>query len=217
MSRVSNKVKVWVGLSLLVALVAFSVPLGVAASGRWPIPDDISEGVEPKAIGPEVELASGTNNGVDWRLLANESDQGICVTLEHTGGPRDGGGGGCGFDLPGRVVGVNETGVPAANMAVVSGPTVTDVEQVTLILHNGKVINLPTKAAPAELDRELNFYVAVIPESSPEASVRTVVGLNALDGVIGQVDLPTPPHMAPGGNPTLDRDSGNAEENVHSH
>lgn len=69
--KLSSRAKLWVGLTLAGALLAFSVPFASGASNLFqvfPAPDDLPEGVEPVATGQKAAIASGETSDLDWRL-----------------------------------------------------------------------------------------------------------------------------------------------------
>lgn len=196
--RVSYRVRLWIMLTLAAVVLASIVPLAVGAVGQFPAPDDVTH--EPVQKGSEVLISSGKTAGLDWRLSAYESDQGLCVDLNHTGA-QNSRGGGCGFGLSGEqgIEGDNAFGVAnyfvnSEDVTFIYGPTVKGVERVAVTLHNGQTINLPTKAAPSSLGNTFNFYVTTLKGNK---AIKDVAAKNSQGATIDHVALPRPNEHMP--------------------
>lgn len=176
-------------------LLAFLTPLAVGAADLFSaVPEEVrDEPWEPNQTGPETAVVAGqTSSGKDWRVVAYESDQGLCVNIDYES-PSGANGGGCGFDIedrPGtaddRAAGVVTSIDGSVNTTFVYGPAAAGVDRVEVTTKNGKVLELPTKAAPANLGSNASFFATSVPG---EAYVDTVVAKNARGEVMGRQKL----------------------------
>lgn len=175
-----SRIIVWASLTFVAALTAFGVPLVSDATGILPDKMDDPEmvAVEPKPQGPEVLVASGTTpEGIEYRLTAYQSNEGICVNFTRSDVPELESGS-CGFGLRGENNGPVNSGDRSMGPAIeggpdgpwfVYGPATPDVQRVEITLKNGRVVNVPAKAAAAkeeaaaELGGEFRYFVATIP------------------------------------------------------
>lgn len=92
--------RIWIGTTVVVTLgLVLVVGSQLGAFSFFPTPE---EGREPTAVGPEVEIASGSVSGQLWTLSAFNSDMGVCVHVD-VQGTVNAQGGGCGFGVAGEV------------------------------------------------------------------------------------------------------------------
>lgn len=168
---------------LLVAVGVVGSPLAIGAvdripflASRFPPPSDVPAGVEPVPTGQEFVIASGSVDGVKWTYSVYETDRGLCTSLN----TRNSSGGSCGIDLS-RPLGVSTSTFTQKGLTFVDGVAKENVERVELVLEDGRVLKVPTESAPAELDRDLRFFVISVPEGT---SVDEVVAKNARGEVV---------------------------------
>jgi integrase-like protein len=82
LSHKSNRLRFAVGLTLTLALgIAVGASVAVATGVGRPTPNDVID--EPQQTGPDVTVAAGTTPGGDpWKLIAYESNQGLCLEVQ---------------------------------------------------------------------------------------------------------------------------------------
>ncbi len=168
-------------LLLFVPLTALLILGGIGVADiRWPLPDDIPEGVEPQPLGPEVLIAEGDG----WRVLANKSDQGLCLHIETDKAK----GGGCGFGVPAPfAIGYSETVLPQTNTSFINGPTRKDISLVKLVFYNRRPLRT---SVIWRREFDVNFYAAQLP---PGVLLRAVVGYDRHGQVVERVESPPSP------------------------
>jgi hypothetical protein len=136
----------------------------------------------PHPTGPDVVIASGVS-GVAWRIVATQTDQGLCLFLLHEWNGDRHGAGGCGvgsdiYGYPGTtprgygadgdrlhwVEGGSGGGFSAGlNRRIVSGVAARQVASVELVLADGRRLSAHLVERPEGIDLPLNFWWAVLP------------------------------------------------------
>lgn len=170
-------------LATATALVLLGVPAIALAPymeswiNSWKGPD------VPVATAPDVVIANGVN-GVSWKIVATETDQGLCLfTVDTYGGDRRGTGGcGWGTDIVGYpsasphgygadgdrlhwVEGSNGSGYSAGlTRRIVEGVAGTDVATVELVLADGQTMDAHFVEKPDGISAPVNFWWAVLPK-----------------------------------------------------
>lgn len=171
-----------VAVALLVTVLAVGVPYALGQT-VWGPPDDVTG--EPVLSGTAVKVASGSNFGLTWSLYAQQSDVGVCLDLQHSGYEMNGGGGGCGFNVPGEnVIGVVETKFSGGSF--IYGPVTTAVSTVKLLLSDDTTIVLQDAAIYTSPNSDVAYYLKGV------ASTAVLVQATALDAdgnVLQVIDL----------------------------
>lgn len=173
MLKVSRKIKLWAGLTLIASLLGFTVSFAVAAANR-PTPDDIPAGVEPIVTGPKAVVASGkTPSGSSYSITAYQSNKGLCVDLESSTMPGLVSGS-CGFGLEGEKGVAGDRAVSTISETLgsadtfVYGPTVPGAERVTIVMESGRTFSVPTRASSRVFgNSRFDFYVTTVPARMP--------------------------------------------------
>ncbi|MDP8956391.1 MAG: hypothetical protein M3N24_05465 [Actinomycetota bacterium] len=175
------------------ALIVVVIGAGTAVStGKWrvwPNPDDVRDGVEPVRVGPELTLAEGTINGVDWRVTAFGETRGdVCMHFETIRWKA----GGCGFVVPAeRALSYMSDALepdmfPELRRPVQFGygPISEDVARVKLTLEDGREIEVEPIDAKG---LDVNAFVATW---KGDAGVRSVVVYAASGDELGRTSPP---------------------------
>lgn len=166
--------------SLGAVFLGVAIPMAVASvSDGFPTPADVQG--EPIATGPIVTVATGRLAGQQWKLVANDSDQGLCVHLELTS-PQRGRSGGCGASLTSGGVGLF-TATVATGATWIFGPVGTRASTVEVRLPDGT--SVPTRAVGGR-GFGTNFYVAT--RATPTTPT-AVVARGASGSVVGRQDV----------------------------
>jgi hypothetical protein len=153
----------------------------------------------PVATAPDVVIATGTS-GVDWKLVATDSDRGLCLVLTYTyDGDQfvDGGCGGWGEDIYGvpnasplghgtagqtlHWVEGTPGGSSSAGLtrAIVKGVAAKDVASVELMLQDGRVVEANLIEQPDGIAEPVNFWWAEL-QRHVEGQQRTEPPVHAL-------------------------------------
>lgn len=161
-------------------LLGVAIPMAVASvSDGFPTPADVQG--EPISTGPVVTLATGRLAGQQWKLLANDSNQGLCVHLELTS-PERGRSGGCGVSRDAGSVGLL-TATVATGATWIFGPVGTRARSVEVRLPDGT--SVPARAVTGR-GFGVNFYVATRAMPTTPASV---VARGASGSIVGRQDV----------------------------
>ena len=176
--------------------------VGSSAFDRWTDPNPNA----PQRIGERVEVATTDDSTVyAWR-----SNRGICMGISVHDDPEALGCGmpviGAGRDTgstqpPQQVVGflASSPGVDDTS-TYVFGPTSPTVARVAVELHDGRVLETQTTAAPDGLDTQLRFYALQIPNAQPtqtapgETPTSPIKAVRAYDAAgvrLGSIIMPT--------------------------
>jgi hypothetical protein len=143
----------------------------------------------PRRRGPAVEVARGTQGAYGWRLVAQDSEIGLCLEM----GRMDGSGGadlGCGFEVPEKhmVRFFAHAGMAAgAEHRFFAGLVARDVVMVRVELREAE----PVDVEPIGLNAgfEVNFFVAPVPgDAMPLSVVALGPGGQELDRQAGPAD-----------------------------
>jgi len=169
-------------LGALAATPAFGVRdalLELLGADRFPRPADV-EG-EPATTGPHIVLAAGQLGDQKWKLVANESDKGLCLHLELIE-PQRARSGGCGFALKERGIGLLTSNL-ASGSTWIFGPVSRRASTVEIRLADGTEIAariFPGRGfAP-------NFYLAT--RATP-ITPTSVTARGATGSVVGRQDI----------------------------
>lgn len=148
----------WIAVVIAaLALPAVAIPLAASGTIASPHgnPNDIAR--EPVPLEAARVLTSGSiNDSLSWKLLAYQSDRGICIDIALSG-TRNLVSGGCGFAK--RGIGVARTYIPAAGLTWIYGPAANEAASVKVSATNGRSVSART-IAPASSDA--SFYVATV-------------------------------------------------------
>lgn len=148
----------WIAVIIAaLALPAVAIPLAAGGTISSPHgnPDDVAR--EPVPLEAARILTSGSvNDTLSWKLLAYQSDRGICVDVALSG-TRNLVSGGCGFAK--RGIGVARTYIPAAGLTWIYGPAASEAASVKVSATNGRTVSART-IAQSSGDR--SFYVATV-------------------------------------------------------
>lgn len=152
--------------SVVAVFLGVTVPLAVASvSGGFPAPSDVQN--EPVATGPSITVATGRTGSYSWRIVANESDQGLCVHLELVS-PDRARTGGCGAGLAAGGVGLLTASVPSG-ATWVFGPVDAGAKSVDVAFAGGTSVRTRPVSGRG---LGMNFYVAArAAEMTPAAVV----------------------------------------------
>ncbi len=181
---------------LVAVTLALAVGVSVPAFGVVPHIkswfSDLKGSDNPIAQTPDVVLASGVD-GRAWRIVATQTNEGLCVFLftQRFGEPL--GLGGCGWasDIRGYgsadelhwIAGTNGSGgIAVLNRNITYGVTAEGVASVDLELANGQAVTASLIERPDGLGGPLNFYWAAL-------GTKEGVKLNA-DGGAMESELP---------------------------
>jgi hypothetical protein len=177
-------------LAAALALVLLSVPaFGLVSRfaswiNSWKDPDS------PAAIAADVVIAAGVS-GVPWRVVATQTDQGLCLfTVYQYEGDRMGTGGcGWGADIYGYpsaaprgygaggdelhwVEGSNGSGHSVGlNGRIVKGVTAERVASVDLELADGSTMHANLLSRPEGVEAPVNFWWMVLPAGATDVGV----------------------------------------------
>jgi hypothetical protein len=177
-------------LAASLALILVSVPaFGLVSRfaswiNSWKDPDS------PVATGPDVVIASGVS-GVHWRVVATETDEGLCLfTVYQYEGDRIGTGGcGWGTNIYGYpsaaphgygadgdelhwVEGSNGSGYSAGlSQRIVKGVAAEQVASVDLVLADGSTVHTNLVPRPEEIEAPLNFWWMVLPTRATDVDI----------------------------------------------
>lgn len=166
--------------SLGAVFLGIAIPMAVASvSDGFPTPADVQG--EPIATGPVVTVATGRLAGQQWKLVANDSDQGLCVHLELTS-PQRGRSGGCGASLTSGGVGLF-TATVATGATWIFGPVGTRASSVEVSLPDGT--SMPARPVGGR-GFATNFYV--VARATPTTPT-AVVARGALGSIVGRQDV----------------------------
>jgi len=180
--RLAAIVALAAALGALVATPAFGVRgalLHLLGADRFPRPADV-EG-EPVATGPHIILATGRMGEQQWKLVANESDQGLCVHLELIA-PQRARSGGCGTTLSKQGVGLFTSSL-ASGATWIFGPVSRRATTVEIRLADGR--SVPARIV-AGRGFGTNFYLAM---RTMPITLTAVVARGATGSVVGRQDV----------------------------
>lgn len=123
---------------------------------------------------------------------ANESDDGLCVNLSFA----DAEGGSCGFGLKGEKGSDGEHGFSvieevdfASETTFIYGPTVSEVDQITIAMDDGRILTPSIKEGSPKLTGDFDFFITSVPSVS---LVETAVAKNAEGAVVDRIEFPAP-------------------------
>lgn len=172
---------------LVIGTVAAVILLGVPAYALAPyVASWINSWKEPDApvaTAPDVVVATGVT-GVPWKIVATETDQGLCLFKVYTYDGDRVGTGGCGWgtDIVGYpsasphgygadgdqlhwVEGSNGSGFSAGlTRRIVHGVAATDVATLELELADGRTMDANIVGQPDGINTPVNFWWAVLPK-----------------------------------------------------
>jgi hypothetical protein len=169
----------------LAAALALAMVLSVPAFGvvqhvkSWL--SDLKGPDEPVATAPDVVIASGVD-GQRWKIVATQTDQGLCLFLLTQQFGEQAGLGGCGWasDIRGYgsaddlhwIAGGNGSGhIGSLNRIITYGVAAEDVASVELELANGRTVPADLVQRPKGIDAPLNFFwVELGPQDGAELS-----------------------------------------------
>jgi hypothetical protein len=186
-------------LSAAAALLLLAIPASALAPKVASWLNSLKDPDAPVATAPDVIIAMGTS-GVEWKLVATDSDQGLCLVLTYTYEGDHFGDGGCGdwgediYGYPsassnGRGVAGQALhwveGTPGGSSsagltrAIVKGVAATDVATVDLVLQDGQVMRANLVEQPEGIAEPVNFWWAELPRHV-EGQERTEPPVHAL-------------------------------------
>lgn len=155
-----------------------------------PALDDLVVALTPErpSSRPAAVVAEGDNGAAHWELVAHESDQGLCVMLNHgiTSGSS------CGQNIgPNQAI----SGGPSGGIGwqFLSGSVRKDVVRLQVELDDGSTIRL--RPVGPDTGFEVNFYATPLP---PERKAVRAVAFDGIDLEVGQVRFGSPPPRPPG-------------------
>ena len=139
----------------------------------------IGDGGDQRVVGPRIVLASGEVDGTPWRLVAYESESGLCVDVEIERGAV----GGCGSMPIDRDLELGQGGVLGLDKMIIHG----EVSQRVAIVEVRPVEGAPVAASiiPDPGGLGVNFFVLFVPPDT----VGEVVALDAAGNVLRSVRL----------------------------
>lgn len=134
---------------------------------------------DPRAFGQRMVLASGEVDGTPWRLLAYQSESGLCVDLEIERGAV----GGCGPVPIGRELVLGQGSVLGVDGMIIHGEVSERVASVEVRRVEGDPIVTSIIPDPGGLG--VNFFVAFVPRDT----LGEVVALDAAGNILQSVRL----------------------------
>ena len=153
---------------------------------------DVTLTPEPASTRPAVVVAEGDDGAAHWELTAHQSDQGLCLLLNHGTSS----GTGCGHN-----VGAHEAigGGPSGGIGwqFLSGPVRKDVSRLLIELDDRTTITL--RPVGSDGGFEVNFYATPLP---PERKAVRAVAFDGAGLQVGEVRFSSPPPRPPSGRPT---------------
>lgn len=142
---------------------------------------------EPPGSRPAVVVAEGDDGAARWELVAHQSDQGLCLLLNHGTSS----GTGCGHNVgPNEAIGGGPSG--GQGWQFLSGPVRKDVARLIIELDDGTTIALRPVGSGSGF--EVNFYATPL---SPERKAVRGVALNGVGLEVGDLLFSSPPPRPP--------------------
>lgn len=153
------------------------------AGGGQVIGDDVLTPAPPpgdqRVVGPQIVLASGEVDGTPWRLVAYESESGLCVDVEIEQGAV----GGCGSMPLDRDLEVGQGSVSGLDKMIIHGKVSERVARVEVHPVEGSPVAARIISDPGGLG--VNFFVLFVPPDT----LGDVVAVDAAGNVLQSVRL----------------------------
>lgn len=144
------------------------------------VPGPVDPGDGNRRLSEKMVVDRGEVDGVEWELVAYESDRGLCIDLRfyRTSG------GGCGFHVPDKWALNAGIAGGGADLQFIHGAVREDVVEVRVEFLSGRALNVATVGG--NLGHGVRFFATPVRMSD---AARSVVGLNAAGEEVARQQL----------------------------